>query len=402
IERLQRIQELFPGEEERNEELQRLYLAVGLTPKRAEPPPPPAPAPREAPAPRPAEGTDISSFTRAAEITQKLYRQTNADAVLATVVTEIGTQWKAGRCVAALRKPGLAATSLKQHCAEGIQDAEPKLLAKLLATAQELAIRNGSFTTTDATTTTELEPVRDAVNALGIRSLVALTLNEGPHQMGVLLLMRSTAQAWHANDVVVLKTLSDQIVMAMNNAGLRRLVKNLSVTDEHSGLMKRASYLDLLLGETQRAVQHHNPLTVVLMQFGDRSAMVKEFGEAAVEASMQQIGQLCSTNIRQNDLAFRYEMTTIALVLGDSDSDDAILAVEKLRKLLEQVPQPGRDEAIRFHAGVAEACIRQSFDPVDIVTEVINRGEQALEEALSQGSGKVVSLSPAIASAAVA
>lgn len=402
IERLQRIQELFPGEEERNEELQRLYLAVGLTPKRAEPPPPPAPAPREAPAPRPAEGADISSFTRAAEITQKLYRQTNADAVLATVVTEIGTQWKAGRCVAALRKPGLAATSLKQHCAEGIQDAEPKLLAKLLATAQELAIRNGSFTTTDATTATELEPVRDAVNALGIRSLVALTLNEGPHQMGVLLLMRSTAQAWHANDVVVLKTLSDQIVMAMNNAGLRRLVKNLSVTDEHSGLMKRASYLDLLLGETQRAVQHHNPLTVVLMQFGDRSAMVKEFGEAAVEASMQQIGQLCSTNIRQNDLAFRYEMTTIALVLGDSDSDDAILAVEKLRKLLEQVPQPGRDEAIRFHAGVAEACIRQSFDPVDIVTEVINRGEQALEEALSQGSGKVVSLSPAIASAAVA
>jgi len=41
--------------------------------------------------------------------------------------------------------------------------------------------------------------------------------------------------------------------------------------------------------------------------------MVKEFGESAVEAVMQQIGQLFAANIRQNDLAFRYETTTIAI-----------------------------------------------------------------------------------------
>ena len=36
IERLQRIQELFPREEERNEDLQRLYIAAGMSPHRAE------------------------------------------------------------------------------------------------------------------------------------------------------------------------------------------------------------------------------------------------------------------------------------------------------------------------------------------------------------------------------
>ena len=35
VERLQRIQELFPREEERNEDLQRLYLAAGVTPRYA-------------------------------------------------------------------------------------------------------------------------------------------------------------------------------------------------------------------------------------------------------------------------------------------------------------------------------------------------------------------------------
>src|SRR5919108_5833588 len=39
LERLQRIQQLFPGEEDRNEELRRLYMSAGLIQKAAEAPP---------------------------------------------------------------------------------------------------------------------------------------------------------------------------------------------------------------------------------------------------------------------------------------------------------------------------------------------------------------------------
>ena len=40
------------------------------------------------------EQADVSSFTRVAEITRKLYHQNNANAVLATAANEIGGQWK--------------------------------------------------------------------------------------------------------------------------------------------------------------------------------------------------------------------------------------------------------------------------------------------------------------------
>jgi hypothetical protein len=63
---------------------------------------------------------------------------------------------------------------------------------------------------------------------------------------------------------------------------------------------------------------------------------------------------------------------------------------------------PGREEAIAFSAGVAQAVVRSEFDPVDIVTEVINRAEQALDTALGQGPGKAVSLVASLATAAVA
>jgi hypothetical protein len=46
--------------------------------------------------------------------------------------------------------------------------------------------------------------------------------------------------------------------------------------------------------------------------------------------------------------------------------------------------------------------VRQQFDPVDIVTEVINRADKALDTAVAQGMGRIVSLPPSVASAAVA
>jgi hypothetical protein len=46
--------------------------------------------------------------------------------------------------------------------------------------------------------------------------------------------------------------------------------------------------------------------------------------------------------------------------------------------------------------------VRESYDPVDIVTEVINRAEHALATSLVQGPGKVVALGAALATGAVA
>lgn len=410
IERLQRIQELFPHEEERNQDLQRLYMAAGMTSRYADeaaPPPAPAasaPAPvaPPAPAPAPSEAADVRSFTRVAEITRKLYRQGNADAVMSTGANEIGAQWKVSRCVVAMRKPGLPPTAVKEYCADGITAGEAGGLAKVVAAVQDLAISRGTLTIADVGAAPELQAVGESVAGLAVTSLLALPLSDGTDHMGVLILMNTTARGWHSSDIMVLKTIGEQIVIALNNAGLRRLVKNLSVTDEKSGLLKRASYLDLLMAETRRAVQQATPLTVLLMQFGKSAALVKEFGEAAVESAMQRAGLLIAANIRQNDLAFRYGTTTVAVVLGETAEPEALLAVEKLRKLLTEVRMPEKEEAVPFSAGLAEAVVRPQYDPADMVTEVINRAEQALDAAIAHGAGKVIAHAAALTTAAVA
>jgi diguanylate cyclase (GGDEF)-like protein len=223
----------------------------------------------------------------------------------------------------------------------------------------------------------------------------------------MLVLMHNRARVWQQADMVVLKTLAEQMVIALNNAGLRRLVKNLSVTDEKSGLLKRASYIDLLLAESKRAIQNASALSVLLLQFGKSGAMMKEYGEAEVHAMMERAGQLFTANIRTNDLAFRYDTTTIAILLGETAEKEALLAVEKLRKIISEIRLPAKEDSekgpkAQFSAGLAEAVIRTEYDPIDVVTEVINRAEHALAQAMAQGPGKVVALGPALAAGAVA
>ncbi|HXY48784.1 MAG TPA: diguanylate cyclase [Terriglobales bacterium] len=404
VERLQRIQELFPREEERNEDLQRLYLAAGMTPRYAgRTPVPQAPAapPLTLP-PTQLDVGDVSSFTRVAEITRKLYHQNNPNAVLSTAANEMGSQWKVTRCVAAMRKPGLPPTALQEYRVDGISAGDPAALAALVAACQDLAIARGTVTIGDALTAKELQPVRRSVAELGITSVLALPLSEGEEHVGVLLFLQGHARNWQPAEIVVLKTLAEQLVIALNNAGLRKLVRNLSVTDEKSGLLKRASYLDLVQAETRRAMQQATPLTILLMHFGRFSALCKEFGEPAVEAMMEQVGQLFSANIRTNDVAFRYDTMTVALILGDTAEKEGLLAVEKLRKLIAEVRLPGKDQPVTFTAGLAEAVMKANYDPVDVVTEVINRVEQALHDALAQGLGSVLALAANLSAAAVA
>src|SRR6202167_4911321 len=336
VERLQRIQEMFPREEERNEDLQRLYLAAGITPRYAGSaplPPAPAPVPGIPPAPAPVAApvadpaADVRSFTRVAEITRKLYHQGTAKAVLTTAVKEIGGHWETTRCVVAMAKPGLPPTALEEFCAEGQKAASLATLAKLIYCVQESTPEHEALIAPDAAKAPQLQTAQKWITELGAASLLAIPLTDGEEPVGVLLLMHARPRVWQPSDVEVLKTVADQMVIALNNARLRRLVKNPSVTDEKSGLLKRASYIDLLMAESKRAVQNSSALSVLLLQFGKSSALIKEFGEAEIESVLGKIGQLFAANIRSNDLAFRYDTTTIAIILGDTATKEATLAV---------------------------------------------------------------------------
>ncbi|HUS18466.1 MAG TPA: diguanylate cyclase, partial [Terriglobales bacterium] len=427
VERLERVNKLFPREEERNEKLHKLYSNAGMNPKYDSPAAPPVAAPLspfgQAPsygsggsappaapqyAPQPSLSHDenaVDNFARVTEITRNIYRQSTVKGVLFAAVNDVGRHYRASRCVAGLCSPGKPPSAALEYCSPGVKQSEVQHLVKLLAAVQAIAVEVGIVTLPNAAAAPELASVRESIAALGIQSLLAVPLLDSTNDehVGLLLLEQCDhPRGWNQTDSVVLKTIADQMVLAVNNAKLRSLMKNLAVTDEKSGLLKRSSYIDVLLSEAKRSVAQNSTASVLLFHFGKASALVKEIGEQAVENMMQQIGQNICAQVRQNDVAVRYELTTIALILPDTTDKNCFFVVEKMRKALSGLRTPNSDKPLPITVGIAEAVMQSQYDPIDIVTEVINRAENALEAARVEGGNTAKSLAPQFLNSAVA
>src|SRR5215469_14762858 len=405
VERLERVSKMFPGEEQNNLKLRNLYISAGFTPRY----PAGSAAARSAAAAASIPGQPkgrmqtpsapstqydenaVDNFARVTEITRNIYRQASVKSVLFAAVNEIGKHFNASRCVAGLCTVGKPPSAALEYCAPGIKQSDVMSIVKLIGLTQQLA-GNGPISFPNARNARGLEPARENINALGIESLLAVPLMDSGEQTGILILEQSAPRQWQKTDIVVLRTIAEQMVQAVSNARLRSLMKTLAVTDESSGLLKRSSYLDVLLSEVRRSMQQQTPLTVMLLHFGRAGALIKEIGEAQVENLMQQVSQILSSHIRQNDVAVRYDLTTIALLLSDTTEKNAFLVVDKMRKVLASTKIPGTDRNPPISVGIAEAVLQEKFDPADIVTEVINRVENALEVARSEGGNKAHSL----------
>jgi diguanylate cyclase (GGDEF)-like protein len=408
LERLERVSKLFPREEQKNEKLRHLYISAGFTPvyegasaaAKATAPAPAAAAekpaaPPAAAAPSQYEENAVDNFARVTEITRNIYRQVNVKSVLFTAVNDIGRHFNASRCVAGLCTPGKPPSAALEYCAPGVKQSDVMAIVRLIGLTQTLAA-NGPVIIANAKAARELAPAAEHIHALSIESLLAVPLVDSGDQSGILILEQTSPRQWQQTDIVVLKTIAEQMVLAVSNVRLRTLMKTLAVTDEKSGLLKRSSYLDVLLSEVRRSLQQKAPMTLMLLHFGKASAMVKEIGESQVEHMMQQIGQALASHIRQNDVAIRYDLTTIALVLADTTEKNAFLVVDKMRKVLAPTKIPGTEKTPPISVGIAEAVLQERFDAVDMVTEVINRVENALEIARAEGGNKAHSLAPVL------
>jgi diguanylate cyclase (GGDEF)-like protein len=411
VERLERVAKLFPHEEDRNEKLRTIYQNAGFMPKYDEAAPPTsksgtmpaaAPAPAPAPAQTMTEESAVDNFARVTEITRNIYRQGTVKGVLFTAVNDVGRHWNASRCVAGMCTPGKPPSAALEYCAPGVKQSDVMAIVKLIASMQHLALERGFVTFENARQAPELKPIAPILEQLGVDSLLAVPLLDGDEPAGILIMEQCGApRKWRQTDVVVLRTIADQMTVAVNNARLRSLMKTLAVTDEKSGLLKRSSYIDVLLSETRRSMQQSTPMSLMLMQFGTGPTM-RDLSDTVVESLMQQLGQTICSHVRQNDVAVRYDRHVIAVVLSDTNDKNSFFVVDKLRKLLVSTQMPGQDMPIPITIGIAESALNPEYDAVDIVTELINRAEAALEAAKTAGIGQAKSLAPVLENAAVA
>jgi diguanylate cyclase (GGDEF)-like protein len=397
VERLERIAELFPGEEDKNERLRALYERANWWPKgaprKATPAPPTArPAPVEAAAPPPQSPAAMPAETHRdlaaiAEINRLLYRQSTPKEIAASAAAEIGKYLQVTRCLIAVGAAGEAPQLTAEYFAPGTLAAGTARIPAIVALAAKAR--------PDALGGIELS----AANAPGLRDFglesalaVELTDKESQAPAGVLLVGDAGGRKWKPNESFFLQAVGDQLVMSVNHTRLRSLVRSLAVADEKTGLLSRGAYIDCLLVESNRARTQGTPLSLVIVQIDRGGELLREHGDAAVEQYVEQLARALSSAVRQTDIAVKYTAWSLVFVLPNTSLENARALAEKLRQVAGTVTPPWGEQDLTASAIVAEASSRPGDETEDRVTEWINRVEAGLDEARHRGGNVLVPL----------
>ena len=117
--------------------------------------------------------------------------------------------------------------------------------------------------------------------------------------------------------------------------------------------------------------------------------LAKKLGDAGLQQYLVQAAKILQANLRPNDIAIRYSPCSIALIMPDTQLPQGGLALEKIRRAISQLTVDGRLSPAVCCA-ICDVPLGLRFDPVDGVTEVINRLESAMDQVRQEGGKRIL------------
>ena len=400
VERLERIAEIFPGEEEKNERLHNLFDRANWWPKgKTKPAPKTVPAATVAPGvPAASPGAPVAGIlgfdvdtqrdlSQISEFTRLMYRQATPREVVTAAALEIGKYLNVSRCIVEIDGGKDEEPLTAEFTGPGIVPAASTQIASIVSML-------GS-SPPDTLGGIELSgPGYPALRELKLETMLGVRLvdKETRAPSGAVLVGSERMRQWRPNDSFFLQAVGDQILISANHTRTQAVVRTMAFADEKTGLVSRGAYVACLLAESSRARAQNTPVSLVILHVDGGGELIRAHGDAAFEKYIEQLARSLRGAVRQTDLAVKYTAWSLAFILPDTNSGSAKLLAEKLRATASAVQAPWNGEGLSLSAVIAEAAYRPADDNEDRVTEWINRAEAGLDEIRAKADEKILVL----------
>jgi|AGTN01.2.fsa_nt_gi PAS domain S-box/diguanylate cyclase (GGDEF) domain len=179
------------------------------------------------------------------------------------------------------------------------------------------------------------------------------------------------------------------------DAANRRLA-DLAIRDHLTGSFNRRHFDETLTNEVARLSRHRSNLSVALVDVDCFKRYNDIYGHVAGDDCLISIVDAMSKTLhRPGDNVYRYGGEEFAVILQDTDSDGAIVIVERLRKAVEDLnlPHSGNShERVTISIGVTSIASDLHCDgKIPSNMEVLEEADQALYAAKENGRNRAVS-----------
>ncbi|HXW12913.1 MAG TPA: diguanylate cyclase [Terriglobia bacterium] len=169
----------------------------------------------------------------------------------------------------------------------------------------------------------------------GIRSALSLPLKYREELMGVLSLESLQSYAFSQQDVLTLRTLADQLAIALHNARAYQVALEQAITDGLTGLKTHRFFMEALDGEWRRSARSGHVFSLIMLDLDGFKQVNDRHGHLEGDKVLTAVANLLKDRVRQSNVVARYGGDEFAILLPEARTDQAEVLAERLRASFE-------------------------------------------------------------------
>jgi diguanylate cyclase (GGDEF)-like protein/putative nucleotidyltransferase with HDIG domain len=208
--------------------------------------------------------------------------------------------------------------------------------------------------------------------------------------LGVLSLESFREHSFSQQDVLTLQSLADQLAMALHNARAYQSALDQAITDGLTGLKTHRYFREALDAEYRRSIRTGRPFSVIMMDLDGFKRVNDRGGHLEGDKVLAAVAALLDARSRQSNVVARYGGDEFALLMPETNTEQAETAAERLRAALEA------DHFLRAHEVTASFGIATFPDHGPTQEEILMVADSGMYLAKHCNGNclKVASLSP--------
>ena len=163
--------------------------------------------------------------------------------------------------------------------------------------------------------------------------------------------------------------------------------REMSITDSLTKLYNSRHFFRQLGNEVDRAKRYGDSLSLILLDIDDFKRYNDSYGHLEGDNVLKALSNVIRKNLRTSDSAFRYGGEEFTILLPETESKDAFIAAERLRKDFEDLvlsPSPGVEEHMSISIGVCR------YVPGEQPAFFLKRVDATMYKAKKQGKNCVL------------
>lgn len=205
---------------------------------------------------------------------------------------------------------------------------------------------------------------------------------------GVLVVDNSTSQTLIGDDVIMmLSMIGHSVGVAIDNSKRFEKTLRIAIKDDLTGLYNRRYFNERLLDEMERVKRYPvEPVSLLLLDIDLFKNVNDTFGHQRGDAVLVWFAKFLQKTLRKSDIVARYGGEEFAIILINTDLNEAYEVAEDLRRAVKSESVKEND-GLEITVSIGAATF---FDKMHTFDGLIAKADKALYSAKARGRNKTV------------